>query len=98
MKKSTGGNVRRIAVLGGNNSGKTVFITSLLDNLLYYDPDKLELGDVWSVSDARIANDGKMSGLDRFPHEEYRRKLFSEAPEWPRKTYSASIACLDVRL
>lgn len=101
MKKPAGGkqaNVRRIAVLGGNNAGKTVFITSLVDNLQHFDPEKLKLGDEWDVLDAQITNEGKMAGLDRFPQEMYRQKLFAESPLWPRKTYSTSIACLDVRL
>ncbi len=101
MKKFVGGkkmNTRRIAVLGGNNAGKTVFITSLLDNLEHYDPERLNLGGEWDVSGARMTNEGKVAGFDRFPQEKYRRKLFFESPEWPEKTYSASVACLDVRL
>lgn len=90
--------VRKIAVLGGNNAGKTVFITSLLDNLLHFDPERLHLGDQWGVLDARITNEGKVAGLDRFPLEVYRQKFFLKSPEWPKKTYSASIACLEVKL
>ena len=88
--------VRRIAVLGGNNAGKTVFITSLIDNLQYFDPNKLNIGDEWSILEAKITNDGKVGGLDRFPHEKYRRTLFGA--DWPKKTFSASIACLDIKL
>lgn len=98
MKILTDRGTRRIAVLGGNNAGKTVFITSLLDNLLHFDPERLHLGDQWGVLDARITNEGKEAGFDRFPQEVYRRKFFAESPTWPKKTYSTSIACLEVKL
>lgn len=88
--------IKRIAVLGGNNAGKTVFITSLIDNLQYFCKDTLTLGDEWCVYDARITNEGKVGDLERFPQEKYRQTLFGA--EWPRKTFSASIACLDVKL
>ncbi len=98
MKILTDRGTRRIAVLGGNNAGKTVFITSLLDNLVHYDPERLNCGDEWDVSGARMTNEGKVAGLDRFPLEVYRQKFSLESPKWPKKTFSASIACLDVTL
>ena len=98
MKILTDRGTRRIAVLGGNNAGKTVFITSLLDNLVHYDHERLNWGDEWDVSGARMTNEGKVAGLDRFPLEVYRQKFFLESPKWPKKTFSASIACLDVTL
>ena len=91
------GEVRRIVVLGGSNAGKTVFITSLIDNLQNYDPDILKLGDEWQVVSAEIANDEAVDGLARFPQEKCRRALVDDV-KWPGKTFAASVACLNVRL
>ena len=93
MKKSG----RRIAVLGGNNAGKTVFVTSLIDNLQNYDPEILKLGDDWRIVDAKITNDGSVEGLERFPQEKYRSVLADDA-KWPTKTLAASVARLKVKL
>ena len=88
---------RRIAVLGGNNAGKTVFITSLIDNLQNDKPGKPLLGEEWSIVDAKITNAEAVAGLSRFPQEEYRNALAEDA-KWPAKTLAASVACLKVRL
>ncbi|MBR2920394.1 MAG: YcjX family protein, partial [Kiritimatiellae bacterium] len=87
-------NVRRIAVLGNNNAGKTVFITSLIANFEHYDPEILKLGDGWRVISAKMTNDEAVNGLNRFPKEFYYRTLVDNG-KWPKKTYSASVACLD---
>ena len=88
---------RRIAVLGGNNAGKTVFITSLIDNLQNFDPDILMLND-WCVVAANMTNAEAVDGLDRFPFEKYRNALIADDAKWPEKTFAASIARLNVKL
>lgn len=90
-------NVRRVAVLGNNNAGKTVFITSLIANFEHYDPEILKLGDGWRVISAKMTNDEAVNGLNRFPKEFYYRTLVDNG-KWPKKTYSASVACLDIKL
>lgn len=90
-------NGRRIAVLGGNNAGKTVFVTSFIDNLQNYDPEILKLGDDWRIVDAEITNDASVEGLARFPQENYRSALADDA-KWPTKTFAASVACLKIKL
>ena len=62
-----------IAVVGLNNSGKTTFITSFINHILYHDPFKLKLG----RGDVHIAFDEELrppyTGLERFPFEKFRR-------------------------
>ena len=82
----------RVAVCGVQNSGKTVFITSLADHLLHHDPARnvaddrrFDLGD-FVVGDDAYVKDVHAPG-DSVANFEFRkfRKSFAEN-RWPEKT------------
>lgn len=89
-------NSLRVALVGSNHSGKTVFLTSLLANLIDHDPQTFYLCG-WNVEEAGLAEE-PMDGLPPFPYAKYRAELSAAeghpAPEWPEKTYGVSLACL----
>jgi predicted YcjX-like family ATPase len=79
----------RVAVLGGYQSGKTVFTTALLNHIKHHDPRRLKLGKTSKAGPPKITFDmdlppyGKAKTLGTFPYKEY-RSLASK--RWPRKT------------
>lgn len=79
----------RIAVLGGYQSGKTVFTTALLNHIKHHDPKRLKLGKTTKAGPPKITFDtdlppyGRAAALGSFPYAEY-RSLASK--RWPRKT------------
>lgn len=71
-----------IAVVGLYRSGKTVFITSLINHLMHHRPDELKLGD----GSTKITFDEELppqNGFGRFPYEEFR---YENNGRWPSKT------------
>ena len=71
-----------IAVVGLYRSGKTVFITSLINHLMHHRPDELKLGN----GKSRITFDEELrlqNGFARFPYEEFRCE---NKGSWPSKT------------
>ncbi|MCR9291871.1 MAG: YcjX family protein [bacterium] len=71
-----------IAVVGLYRSGKTVFITSLINHLMHHRPDELKLGD----GSIKITFDEELppqNGFSRFPYEEFR---YENNGNWPKKT------------
>lgn len=80
----------RIAVVGASRSGKTVFLTSLIDHLRNHEPGQFSL-EATSLSGKERARVVKFEELDvrdglmQFPFEEFRKSLVQES-QWPRKT------------
>jgi predicted YcjX-like family ATPase len=84
---------RRIAVVGIFSSGKTVFLTSLINHLTNHSPDTFELS---GPRTARIKHfrelpaggsaRGRNGDVAAFPFAEYRQHLIDEQT-WPRKTF-----------
>lgn len=75
-----------IAVIGLYQSGKTVFITSIINHMKNHRPSDLKLGD----GNVKITFDEELSpykGMERFPYEEYRA---DNNGKWPRKTKTLS--------
>jgi predicted YcjX-like family ATPase len=94
----------RVAVCGVQNSGKTVFITSLADHLLHHDPARnvaddrrFDLGD-FVVGDDADVKDVHAPG-DSVANFEFRkfRKSFAEN-RWPEKTAMTAELVLDFTL
>ena len=92
---------RRIGVIGPRWSGKTVFLTSLINHLKYHDPARFTLGRRDRPGEAlhfrdlhddpRIARGG--GGLPWFDYEGYRNQ-FVQHGRWPATTRDASqFAC-----
>jgi len=79
----------RIAVLGGFQTGKTVFTTALLNHIKHHRPELLKLGKTTNNGPIKITFDeelplyGKTSDVDRFPYEEYRSEA---SKDWLEKT------------
>ena len=94
--------IKRVAVIGGNNAGKTVFLTAMIDNLMNNrDREKFDLG-AWSVLETTLSDSGKY-GFERFPYELYHAKMIGlgngHAPaKWPEKTLGTSISRMIIRL
>ena len=87
----------RIGVTGLARSGKTVFTTSLVNNLLH--PSRLEM--VSAVAEARL--DGAVlrpqpdHATPRFPYETHLQNLQKQPPDWPQPTQTVSQLRLSVR-
>lgn len=94
----------RVAVCGMQTSGKTVFITSLVDHLLHHDPSgntsdarRFDLGDFVIGDDADVKivhSDGDTIGNFDFPAF---RNAFANN-KWPDKTNRTSELVLDFTL
>ncbi len=89
------GECRRIALVGSQASGKTVFLTSLLDHLSYHDPALLPLGPGVEIVNCRLARSGRRFPL--FPFPEYRATLLHEAG-WPAKTTAVTEIRVELEL
>ena len=79
----------RIAIVGLLASGKTVFLTSLINHLKDHDPDRFTLGksvaagkNAVTIRKFQELQPGK--GWERFPYERYREAIISG--KWPEKT------------
>lgn len=78
---------RRIAVIGPRASGKTVFLTSLINHLAEHDPGEFRIGAPREPALITHFRDLPPESPDwsRFPWEEYRSLLVHQR-SWPKKT------------
>lgn len=79
---------QRIAVVGTFRSGKTVFLTSLINQLEEHSPSDFAFGNKASISKFRIEKPAKELGAE-FDYSGYRDSLVHQG-KWPRKTRDAS--------
>jgi hypothetical protein len=96
-----GGATVWLAVTGLSRSGKTVFITSLIHNLLsaLHNPNRMPLLDV--VGERRLIA-ASLEGtnahrLPRFPYFINIEMMAGQAPDWPIRTIDISEIGLDIR-
>ncbi len=94
-----GGATVWLAVTGLSRSGKTVFITSLIHNLLssLHNPNRMPLLDVVGERRLIAANleGGKAHRLPRFPYLDNIEKM--AVPDWPQPTADISEIGIEVR-
>jgi uncharacterized protein len=90
-----------LAVTGLSRSGKTVFITSLIHNLLssLHNPSRMPLLNV--VGERRLIaaslEGAKAHRLPRFPYTSNIEKLSGNAPDWPERTADISEIGVEIR-
>ncbi len=90
-----------VAVTGLSRSGKTVFLTSLIHNLLssLHSPHRMPLLEV--VGSRRLIaahlEDARAHGLPRFPYFSNIEKMAASAPDWPARTVDISEIALELR-
>jgi len=95
------GSTVSLAVTGLSRAGKTVFITSLVHNLLsaLHQPHRMPLlkvvGDGRLVA-ARLAG-GKPSRQPRFPYERNIERMAASPADWPARTIDISEIEIDIR-
>ncbi len=95
------GSTINLAVTGLSRAGKTVFITSLVHNLLsaLHQPHRMPLlkvvGDGRLVA-ARLAS-GKTNRLPRFPYERNIEHMAASPADWPVRTTNISEIEIDIR-
>lgn len=77
----------KIGILGSANSGKTIFLTSLLWNLMDYSPERFSLGIGIEISDFKILRNKSHD----FKFSSY-KNTFLQMHRWPEKTQDYSIA------
>ncbi|MFZ0103841.1 MAG: YcjX family protein, partial [Pseudolabrys sp.] len=88
------GSIVSLAVTGLSRAGKTVFITSLVHNLLsalhqpYRMPFLKVVGD-GRLAAARLASD-KTNGLPRFPYMRNIERMAASPANWPTRTTDIS--------
>lgn len=76
----------RIGILGASRSGKSVLLTSILDHLKNYDPERLRFSK--RVKVRRFREIEVADGIEAFPFQRFRAQLSQEG-RWPLKTKSA---------
>lgn len=90
--------VIRIGVTGLARSGKTVFITSLVANLL----DRGRMGQVAAISEGRVLGAYLQPQPDvtvpRFDYENHRAALLGPDPHWPESTRAVSELRLSLKI
>jgi predicted YcjX-like family ATPase len=90
-----------LAVTGLSRSGKTVFITSLVHNLLsaLHNPNRMPLLDVVGGRRLIAANleSAKAHRLPRFPYFSNIEKMAASVPDWPARTLDISEIGLEIR-
>lgn len=79
---------RRVAISGLRNTGKTVFITSLINHLINHDAGSFSVGQD-GAADIRWLGAIPVNANTDFPYEQYRRRMGREK-RWPEKTRSFS--------
>jgi|GEM_PF-456042 len=90
---------RSVGVVGLAWSGKTVFLTSLIDHLKNHEPEKLRLearrrtwlgrrmfGQEHTVLIRRFEELPVRGPFQQFPYKRFRDTLAQERPQWPEKT------------
>jgi predicted YcjX-like family ATPase len=75
---------KRIGVVGMYRSGKTVFMTSLINHLSRHDPSRFPLGK-GNVNLSNFRSHGVQNGWQEFDYQRYRSLLHSQHL-WPEKT------------
>ena len=79
---------RRLGVIGLSKSGKTVFLTSLIDHIKKHNPERFRIKDKKIIR----AKDVHLKGKDvwrRFPYEQYRNAM-ADKHAWPDPTMDYS--------
>ena len=95
------GSTVSLAVTGLSRAGKTVFITSLVHNLLsaLHQPHRMPLlkvvGDRRLIA-ARLAG-SKTNRLPRFPYERNIEHMAADPADWPARTTDVSEIEIDIR-
>src|SRR5438270_2754067 len=95
------GSTAWLAVTGLSRSGKTVFITSLIHNLLsaLHNPNRMPLLDM--VGERRLIaatlETANAHRLPRFPYFSNIEALAGRAPDWPIRTIDISEIGIDIR-
>ena len=96
-----GGATAWLAVTGLSRSGKTVFMTSLIHNLLsaLHNPNRMPLLDVVGEGRLIAANlDGARGRrLPQFPYLSNIEKMAGNIPDWPERTADISEIGIEVR-
>ena len=87
------GSTVSLAVTGLSRAGKTVFITSLVHNLLSalhqpYRMPFLKVAGDGRLAGARLAGD-KTDGLPRFPYRRNIESMAASPPNWPARVFTA---------
>lgn len=101
LAELTRGSSINLAVTGLSRAGKTVFITSLVHNILsaLHQPHRMPLLTV--VRDGRLIAarlaDGKTGRLKRFPYEENIAHMAANPADWPDPTLDLSEIEIDIR-
>lgn len=73
---------QRIGVIGLYRSGKTVFLTSLINHLKHHCPSRFVIGDKEQLV---VAQELTPSGFEPFPYAAHRNRLV-DGEDWPDKT------------
>jgi hypothetical protein len=95
------GSTVSLAVTGLSRAGKTVFITSLVHNLLsaLHQPHRMPLLKV--LGDGRLVaarlTTGKSNRLPRFPYERNIERMAASPADWPARTTDVSAIEIDIR-
>jgi predicted YcjX-like family ATPase len=101
LSELAGGATVWLAVTGLSRSGKTVFITSLIHNLLssLHNPNRMPLLNVIGERRLLAANleAAKANRLPRFPYLANIEKMAGSAPDWPARTADISEIGIEVR-
>src|SRR5712691_325238 len=101
LNELAGGATVWLAVTGLSRSGKTVFITSLVHNLLsaLHNPNRMPLLDVIGARRLIAANleSAKAHRLPRFPYFGNIEKMAESLPDWPTRTVDISEIGLEIR-
>jgi uncharacterized protein len=95
---------RTVGIVGIANSGKTVFLTSLINHLSHHDPEKMRLTplkrtlilrkllpECEEVEITKFESIPVSGSIPEFPYERFRHALTQETPIWPEKTSAASM-------
>ncbi len=77
---------RRVGVIGLYRSGKTVFLTSLINHLQNHNPNRFPLGKRAQIA---FAKELQAVRFEQFPYRE-RRNMLVNKRRWPEKTRSVS--------
>lgn len=90
-----------LGVTGLSGSGKTTFITSLINQLMSFDHAQAALAGFSPALTQRILgvklHRARIAG-ETFPYAENYRQLCGEAPQWPHSTTDISGCVLEIRL
>ena len=101
LSELAGGATVWLAVTGLSRSGKTVFITSLIHNLLssMHNPNRMPLLNVVGERRLLAANldAAKALRLPRFPYLTNIEKMAGNLPDWPERTADISEIGVEIR-